>query len=126
MRRIMLLGFVAVAVGLLAIGLISISNIGEVSAMQWTGLNKPHQVVIGDYDNDGLNDIAFSEMVGGLVTVYKSDGVTVIKQWTGLISPSGVAIGDYNNDGLNDIAFCSWNPGTVTVYKSDGTTVIKQ
>lgn len=37
---------------------------------QWTGLNAPDGVSIGDYNNDGLNDIAFSEVYGGKVTVY--------------------------------------------------------
>jgi hypothetical protein len=119
MRKILLLGLVAVAVGLLAIGLISMSNVGivSVSAKQWTGLNGPYGVAIGDYDNDGLNDLAFTEYVsGGRVTVYKSDGTTVIKQWTGLSYPLGVAIGDYNNDGLNDLAFAEAGAGRVTVY----------
>ncbi len=95
-----------------------------VFAKQWTGLSDPRGVAIGDYDNDGLNDIAFTEYSS--VTVYKSDGTTVIKQWTGLNGPGGVAIGDYNNDGLNDIAFAEYSVSSVTVYKSDGTTVIKQ
>ena len=129
-RKIVLLGLVAV--GLLAIGFISMSNVGivSVSAKQWTGLNNPAGVAIGDYDNDGLNELAFAECFGGAegagrVTVYKSDGVTVIKQWTMLNNPQGVAIGDYDNDGQNDLAFAE-RGGNVTVYKSDGTTVIKR
>jgi hypothetical protein len=111
---ILLLGLVAA--GLLVIELISRSRIVEVSARQWTGLWSPMDVAIGDYNNDGLNDIAIGEYNGNKITVYKSDGTTVIKQWTGLINPEGVAIGDYNNDGLNDIAFTELNAGKVTVY----------
>jgi hypothetical protein len=72
--------------------------------------------------------LALTEAIAGTVTVYKSDGVTVIKQWTGLGNgPTGVAIGDYDNDGLNDIAIVQNAGGgnMVTVYKSDGVTVIK-
>ena len=132
-RKIVLLGLVTA--GLLAIGFILMSNIGivSVSATQWTGLYHPEGVAIGDYDNDGLNDIAIAvgPDVGGKVTVYKSDGTTIIKEWTGLLHPTGVAIGDYDNDGLNDIAISKhWtgmpNVGNVTVYKSDGSTVIKE
>jgi hypothetical protein len=110
---ILLLGLIAA--GLLLIGFFSMSNNVTVSAKQWTGLSNPQGVAIGDYDNDGLNDIAFAEFGGGKVTVYKSDGTTVIKQWTGLVGPAGVAIGDYNNDGLNDLAFTE-NGGRATVY----------
>jgi len=126
---ILLLGLVAA--GLLAIGFMSMSNFGvvSVSATEWTGLGMPKGVAIGDYDNDGLNDLAFSEFTSGRVAVYKSDGTTVIKQWTGLTWPIGVAIGDYNNDGSNDLAFAEdigIGGSKVTVYESDGTTVIKQ
>jgi len=94
---------------------------------QWTDLYSPIAVAIGDYDNDGLNDIAIVENAYGrnMVIVYKSDGVTVIRQWTGLSNPGGPAIGDYDNDGLNDLAFPEFYAGQVTVYSSDG-TIIKQ
>jgi len=114
-RKILLLGLVAA--GLLAIGFISMSNIGivNVSATQWTGLNQPKGVVIGDYDNDGLNDLAFTEyQLITQVSVFKSDG-TVIKQLTGPNWVERVAIGDYNNDGLNDLAFTQPIDGKVTV-----------
>ena len=86
----------------------------------------PKAVAIGDYDNDGSNDIAIAEETGQRVTVYKSDGTTIIKQWTGLWQPLGVDIGDYDNDGSNDIAFTGASRNTTTVYKSDGTTIIRQ
>jgi hypothetical protein len=95
----------------------------EVNAKQWVGLTSPWKAAIGDYDNDGLNDLAFAEANAGRVTVYKSDGVTVIKQWAGLSGPEAMAIGDYNNDGLNDLAIAEYHGGSydgvVTVYKSD-------
>ena len=126
LRKIVLLGLVAVAAGLLAIGFISMSSIVDVSAKQWTGVNLPWGVAIGDYNDDGSNDIAFAEYNSGKVIVYKSDGTTILAQWTGLSYPVGVAIGDYNNDGLNDIAFAEREADTVKVYKNDGTTLIKQ
>ena len=94
-------------------------HVENVSATTWTGLNGPTGVAIGDYDNDGLNDLAFTEIYAGRVTVYKSDGTTIIKQWTGLSTPYCVAIGDYDNDGLNDLAFTEWGANRVTVYRTD-------
>lgn len=129
-RKIVLLGLVAA--GLLLIEFISMSNIGivNVSATQWTGLNGPISVAIGDYDNDGLNDLAFTDRDNYRVMVYKSDGITIIKQWTITTQPWGVEIGDYDNDGLNDIAITDMpymgGIGNVTVYKSDGVTIVKQ
>ena len=119
MRKIVLLGLIA-AVLLLAFFLVAdyLSTPIVVFAKQWTGLGSPFDVAIGDYDNDGLNDLAFTEYETGKVTVYKSDGTTVIKQWTGLFTPCGVAIGDFDNDGLNDLAFTQMFGDNVTVYKS--------
>jgi hypothetical protein len=97
-----------------------------VFATQLTGLSGPRGVAIGDYNNDGLNELAVAEYGAGKVTVYKSDGVTVVKQWTGLSGPYGVAIGDYNNDGLSDLAFTEMDANRVTVYKNDGVTIIRQ
>jgi hypothetical protein len=73
-------------------------------------------VAIGDYDNDGLDDLAFTESEAGRVTVYKSDGTTVIKRWTGVNVPFDVAMGDYDNDGFNDLAFAEFYGSRVTVY----------
>jgi len=106
MRKMLLLGLAATGL-LLTVWFFQMSSIGTVSATsfkQWIGLNGPSGVAIGDYDNDGLNDLAFAENWGDNVTVYASDGTTVIKQWIGLYTPFGVAIGDYDNDGLNDLA----------------------
>jgi hypothetical protein len=90
------------------------------------GLDGGKWVSIGDYDNDGLNDIAVAEYGANKVTVFKNDGITIIKQWTGLSRPIGVDIGDYDNDGYNDVAFGEHDAGRVTAYKSDGVTMIKQ
>jgi parallel beta-helix repeat protein len=129
-KRRTVVGFVAIAVLLLANGFILTPNVAVAQATEWTGLGAPYSVAIGDYDNDGSNDIAFTEIVGSeRLSVYKSDGVTLIKQWTGLGGLRGVAIGDYNNDGSNDIAFAqtpSLGGGTVEVYENDGVTLITQ
>jgi len=93
---------------------------------QWAGLNYPMGLDIGDYDNNGLNEIAIVEWGGNKVTVYRSDGVTICKQWTSLNGPTDVAIGDYNNDGLNDLAVVEYSANKVTAYKSDGMKVIEQ
>lgn len=39
----------------------SMPCIVPVSAKQWTGLGQPYGVAIGNYDNDGLNDLAIAE-----------------------------------------------------------------
>lgn len=128
MRKTVLFGSISVVSAVLLLAaFISMTSIVDVKATQWTELGAPLGVAIGDYDNDGLNDLAFSEYYPTrVVTVYKSDGTTVIKQWAGLSGPFGIAIGDYNNDGLNDIAIVESDAGRLTVYKSDGITVIKQ
>ncbi len=122
-----IVSFVVTALFLLTV-LISIPSIVALSPTQWTVSIRPFAVAIGDYDNDGSNDIAFATL-GVELLVYKSDGVTLIEDWAFLPSLRGVDIGDYDNDGLNDIAFAQteWlGGGKVTVYKNDGVTMIKQ
>src|SRR5271157_506479 len=89
-----------------------------------TGFSGLQGVAIGDFNNDGLNEVAVSEGPAGSVTVCESNG-TILKQFTGLDNPSGVAIGDINNDGLNEIAIAEPNSSTVIVCKIDG-TIVKQ
>ena len=63
MRKMLLLGLAATGL-LLTVWFFQMSSIGTVSATsfkQWIGLNSPSGVAIGDYDNDGLNDLASTE-----------------------------------------------------------------
>jgi hypothetical protein len=84
-----------------------------------TGFGTPNAVAIGDYNNDGLNELAVSESGSDRLIICKSDG-TVLRQWTYYDVPHGLSIGDYDNDGLNDIAFGHWYNNKVTVLRSDG------
>lgn len=92
----------------------------EVYAKKLPGpFSKPSAVAIGDYNGDGLNEIAVAN-TGNTgwaddVNVYKSDGETLIKTWHGFNDPNGVAIGDYDNDGVNDIAIV--HAHNLTVYR---------
>ena len=117
---------VSVALLALCIGLMFQPIHVKASSKQWTGLNWAQGVAIGDYDNDHLNEIAYTEGSAGLATIFRSDGTTIAKQWSGLNNPYGLAIGDFDNDALNEIAITEKNGGKVTVYESDGVTVAKQ
>ncbi|MFC1800575.1 FG-GAP-like repeat-containing protein, partial [Nanoarchaeota archaeon] len=77
------------------------------------GLRNYIGVSIGDYSNDGSNNVALSG--SNSVTIYDDYG-QLIEQYTQLQEPEGVSIGDYNNDNINDIAIAEYNSGTVTVY----------
>lgn len=70
LRKSFLVGLV---VAVLIFAVLSMSDIGiaEVSSIEWTGLGEPKCVAIGDYDNDGLDDLALSEYRTGQVTVIK-------------------------------------------------------
>ena len=81
-KTLLLLGLILVILPITAF--VPKIRVENALAKQWTGLSSPSGVAIGDFNYDGLNDIAIAEYTGGKVTVYSSDGTTVIKQWTGL------------------------------------------
>jgi hypothetical protein len=86
----------------------------------------PRHVKIGDLNDDGLNDIAF--------TIYNTNRIAIMYQgsngilkdavfYTTYTSARRLAIGDINNDTLNDIVITTnhWQ-GWITVYTQNPTT----
>jgi hypothetical protein len=92
----------------------------------------PHSVAVGDFNNDGIFDLAVANYLTNSVSVLlgKGDGTfqPAVNYPTGP-SPSSVAVGDFNGDGKLDLAVAnagSWpffSDGSVSVLlgKGDGT-----
>ncbi len=107
--------------------LLSNGSNGFSSVTQWQrGLSKPDWAGVGDFNNDGRDDLAwFESWNNNGVTVLLSNGsngFSSVTQWQrGLSKPDWAGVGDFNNDGRDDLAWYeSWNNNGVTVLLSNG------
>ncbi|HEV2426019.1 MAG TPA: FG-GAP-like repeat-containing protein, partial [Terriglobia bacterium] len=84
----------------------------------------PNSVAVGDFNGDGLLDLAISNWLDGTVSVFLGDGTgnfTLASSPVTGAGPLAVAVGDFNGDGRLDLAVCDSSTSTVLVLLGDGT-----
>ncbi len=88
--------------------------------------NDPNDLAIGDVNNDGNLDLAFSNHDSTYLTVLLGDGKGTFKPAPGSPytvqskpHPHGVVIADFNADGWADLATDDWQNNRVTVVFND-------
>jgi hypothetical protein len=89
-----------------------------------TGIN-PQAVAEGDFNNDGIPDIALTNSGGNTITILlgTGGGTFTAANCANCVtdsSPQGIAVGDFNQDGNLDIAVANSGSGTVSVYLGNG------
>ena len=82
-------------------------------------------LVVGDFNNDGIPDMAAANFLNGGVTVLLGEGdgtftANPVTPATG-DSPAGLAVGDYNGDGRPDIVAANSFGDTLTVLITEPT-----
>jgi len=90
--------------------------------------NEPGSIVVGDFNGDGIVDLAVGNEADGTVTVLlgKGDGTFTTKSTLPLNIPAGlyvdipIAVGDFNRDGIQDLAISNVFDNTVTVWLGNG------
>jgi hypothetical protein len=83
----------------------------------------PYSVAIGDFNNDGRQDIAVANSGPNTVSIRLGGGAGDFTGTTEVSvgdSPFSVAIGDFNNDGRQDIAVADGGSDTVSIRLGDG------
>ena len=85
----------------------------------------PAFVVTGDFNGDGVPDLAVANGTGNNVTVLIGDGMGGFTASTGSpfavgSNPVYIAVGDFNGDGKQDLAVANLNDNTVTILLGDG------
>ena len=82
----------------------------------------PSSVVLGDFNGDGIPDLAVANYGANTVTVLLGNGngtfTATPSNWPTGGGPGFLAAGDFNGDGLQDLAVASEGSGTVTVLQS--------
>ena len=83
----------------------------------------PRSVAIGDFNNDGNQDIAFSNDGDSTVGIRLGNGSGGFSGSTIVnvgVRPFGIAVGDFNNDGRQDFATANRNSSSASVRLGDG------
>ncbi len=80
-------------------------------------------IAVGDFNSDGIPDLAIVNQVQNQVTVLlgNGDGTFMTKSTPGVgTNPYSIAVGDFNGDGIPDLATANATDGTVTVLLGNG------
>jgi len=89
-----------------------------------TALSGPVQILVSDFNNDGVPDLMIVNSKNNTITTLPGKGDGTFGNAAAALAlasaPSGVAFGDFNLDGKQDIAVVSQTGNTVTVYLGNG------
>ncbi|MEP6685959.1 MAG: FG-GAP-like repeat-containing protein [Verrucomicrobiota bacterium] len=88
----------------------------------------PVSVVVGDFNGDGMQDLAVANYDSTNVSILLGDGAGHFSAATnfglGAYSPSSLAVGDFNGDGKQDLAIANngfpLNAGRASILLGDG------
>jgi hypothetical protein len=86
--------------------------------------SKPSSIASGDFNGDGIPDLAVSNFGNSTLTILLGNGNGTFKPkavnpQTGS-GPGFVAVGDFNGDGKPDLAVANITAGTVTILLGNG------
>ncbi len=88
-----------------------------------SALSGAHSIGIGDFNGDGIQDLATANFNTSLVSIRLGDGLGGFSGSTNITTGSGaiaVAIGDFNGDGKQDLAAANYDVNTVSIRLGDG------
>jgi len=88
-------------------------------------------VAVGDFNADGLQDLAVANQQDNNVTVLLGDGTGGFSPATGSpfatgTNPQSVVVGDFNQDGHSDVAVANSGSNDITVLLGDGSAGFTQ
>jgi uncharacterized protein (TIGR03437 family) len=85
----------------------------------------PSAMVMGDFNNDGNQDLAITNAGGNSVSILLGDGKGGIKATLGPFpvgkTPVSIAMGAFNGDSNLDLAVANRDSNNVTILRGDGT-----
>jgi hypothetical protein len=92
------------------------------SAVNFAAGTDPTNLAVGDFNGDGLPDLAVTNPLpttvrGGVAILYNDGqgGFSRPEFFLAHIGPTGLAVGDFNNDGLDDLIVTNANSNDVSV-----------
>jgi hypothetical protein len=87
--------------------------------------SQPESVAIGDFNNNGKQDLAIANFVSNTVSIRLGDGTGAFNsasqpEVTVGGEPSSIAVGDFNNDGKLDFLTANFDSHNVSIRLGDG------
>jgi hypothetical protein len=85
--------------------------------------NNPDYAAVGDFNGDGILDLAIANQNDNTVTVMlgNGDGTFTTKSTLSINGgPAAIAVGDFNGDGILDLAVANYFGSTVTILLGAG------
>jgi hypothetical protein len=84
----------------------------------------PHAIAVGDFNGDGILDLAVANAGSNDVTILRGNGdgtftATATSPPTGT-DPYSIAVGDFNGDGIPDLAVANAGSNDVTILLGNG------
>ena len=80
---------------------------------------QPHSITVGDFNGDGIPDLATTNYINKTVTILLGDGTGGFSAagltFTVVTSPQAAATGDFNGDGLTDLAVAGYTNDNISV-----------
>ena len=85
----------------------------------------PVSVAVGDFNGDGVQDLAVANFDSANVSVLLGNGDGTFRaalNFAAGSNPFSVAVGDFNGDGLQDLAVANFNSNNVSVLLNNTPT----
>jgi len=97
---------------------------GFVAPLAFDAGSGPSSVAVGDFNGDGILDLAVANYYGNNVSVLLGNGdgsfQPAVNYYAAGSEPSSVAVGDFNGDGIQDLAVLNYAGNNVSVLLGNG------
>ncbi|UCD83376.1 MAG: VCBS repeat-containing protein, partial [Deltaproteobacteria bacterium] len=97
-------------------------------ADNYTAGTRPYDVAVGDFNSDGIQDLAVANYNSNNVSVFQGNGnngqgdgtFAPADNYNVMSAPRNVAVGDFNSDGIQDLAVTNYSSNTVSILQGSG------